>query len=122
MSIVQMDFNLEKEVVKYDLYNVFPTEIGAITLGSEEVGAIGEYTVTFAYSHYDVSQVNSNFTAEDITEALANIVQDTINDTIAGAKSLLEDALNPRIPSTDNTITRLSKTGSSWTEYLLGDK
>lgn len=53
-KVYQLDFDLKKKTAEYTLYNCFPISIGEVTLGSDQVGAVGEYTVTFAYSDFIV--------------------------------------------------------------------
>lgn len=50
--IEQYDFDGMTPTAIYEVFNVFPTKVDAPTYAHESVGSIGEFTVTFACSHY----------------------------------------------------------------------
>lgn len=50
--IEQWDFDGMKPMAMYEIFNVFPIKVDAPTYSYDAVGQIGEFTVTFAYSHY----------------------------------------------------------------------
>lgn len=53
----------------YELYDAFPTDLGAIDLSYDTVDAIQEFTVTFQYHHMEaggVSEAGTNATDPDI--------------------------------------------------------
>lgn len=65
-NVYQLNFDMTKKVAVYHLKNCYPINISDITLGSAEVGSIGEFNVTFAYSHFtiqnDAAVANPDYT------------------------------------------------------------
>lgn len=59
ISLYQINFEESEQTAKYTIYNVFPTEIGAITLDSESP-EIETFTVTFAFSNFDLDTIKGS--------------------------------------------------------------
>lgn len=59
ISLYQINFEETEQTAKYTIYNVFPTEIGAITLDSESP-ELETFTVTFAFSHFDLDTMKGS--------------------------------------------------------------
>lgn len=53
-SAIVEQLNREGNVVRsYELYNLFPKEIGSVELGFDQVDTVSEFTVTFAYTYFE---------------------------------------------------------------------
>jgi hypothetical protein len=125
MEVIQMSFDMSEELVKYTLYNVFPISVSQVSLGSENVGAIGEYTVNFAFTHFDVEDLKSNFGIDSIANEIISEVQNFANDTIEMAKKSLSNSIDIDFSHTnkkiENFASSLKSAGESWSDRLLGD-
>lgn len=53
MSVVQLD-SLEKPVAVYTFKNVFPMEIGEVSVGADTIDTLQEFEVTFSFSSWIV--------------------------------------------------------------------
>lgn len=53
MSVVQLD-SLEKPVAVYTFKNVFPMEIGEVSVGADTIDTLQEFDVTFSFSSWIV--------------------------------------------------------------------
>lgn len=53
MSVVQLD-SLEKPVAVYTFKNVFPSEIGEVSVGADTIDTLQEFDVTFSFSSWIV--------------------------------------------------------------------
>ena len=51
IKVAQLNFDNTQKTAEYIFHNCYPTAISDITTDASSVGAILEYTVTFAYSH-----------------------------------------------------------------------
>ena len=54
----QRNFDGDEVTAVYEIFNVFPIDVSAITYDYSSVGTLGEFTVTFAYSHYVLWSAN----------------------------------------------------------------
>lgn len=52
-KIHQLDTSDNSTMAEYQFYNMFPINIGEVELSSESTDTITEFTVEFAYSHYE---------------------------------------------------------------------
>jgi hypothetical protein len=53
-SAIVEQLNREGNVVRsYELYNLFPKEVGTVELGFDQVDTVSEFTVTFAYTYFE---------------------------------------------------------------------
>jgi hypothetical protein len=59
ITIVQLDFDGSQSTAIYTLYNAFPKNITQIDIDYSEVGKILEFSVEFAYSHFDMQVVKA---------------------------------------------------------------
>lgn len=82
MFISQLNYEMDKEMVKYSFYNAFPIEISQIDLSSESINAISEYSVTFAYTHYEIENIGGMLNSSEIADKITGFVQDTVNTVI----------------------------------------
>lgn len=48
----QRDFDGDRPTAIYEIFNVFPTEVSAVSWDYSNIGAVQEFTVTFACSHF----------------------------------------------------------------------
>lgn len=98
ISIFQQDFSDTKQTVKYVLHNCFPTEVSSIQLSAEGPGNLLEFSVTFAFSYFDLLNVKGeegNF--------IENFIG-SIKDQITNAGSQIVGALNDRLNSEINAF------------------
>jgi len=56
LQVHQLNFDADKETAMYTFQNVFPITVSAITMDSSLRDTLTEFTVTFAYSYYDVTK------------------------------------------------------------------
>jgi len=61
LNVKQINFDGDKSVAVYTLFNCFPISVSDVTLGSDQVGSIGEFTVSFSFSHFTVQSKTENF-------------------------------------------------------------
>lgn len=59
--VQQLNFDMNTTVADYTLYNCYPISVSDVTLGSDQVGAIGEYTVSFSFSHFMIQSKTAPF-------------------------------------------------------------
>jgi len=52
MIITQLDFNDTRATAKYTIHNAFPISVSSVATDANNTGAISEFAVSFAYSHY----------------------------------------------------------------------
>jgi hypothetical protein len=67
IKVSQLDFDLKLKTAEYIFHNCYPTQVSSVTVDSSQVGAILEYSVTFAYSHllvYNAENDKYNFSQE----------------------------------------------------------
>lgn len=124
MGISQLNFEMDKEVCNYVLYNVFPTNISNIQTSSDALGALLEYNVTFTYTHYDIYDGDNTLNAKDIAELVRNKVQGIINDAISSVADMISDTeivrdIDSVIGGINSTIgTNLPKIGTNLKNFL----
>jgi hypothetical protein len=107
IMLLQRNFDNSQITAEYNLFNAFPTEISNIEYSAESVGQIQEFTVTFAYSFYDMKVVKGtegNFIDQYINKAIGDIQSAVIggfefvgqqaDDAIGAMASKIESALN----------------------------
>jgi len=61
LIVKQLNFDMDKSVADYTLYNCYPTAVGDVSVASDSVGTILEYSVTFSYSHFIVQSKSTAF-------------------------------------------------------------
>jgi len=54
ITLTQMDFHNKEDRISYRFYNTFPTRITGSAAGSDSIDTIGEFSVAFAFSHYEI--------------------------------------------------------------------
>lgn len=107
IHLFQRNFDNTQITAQYYLHNVFPTEISAVEYSAESLGQVQEFTVTFAYSYYEMAVVKGdagNFIdqfvdraiqlGEDILEGGLATVGDLAADAIGGSAAKLKAALD----------------------------
>lgn len=75
IKITPLDINDETEIYTYTLHNVHPIYLQSITLDDTMTANIGEFTCSFAFSHYSIES----------SKSLLDVVGGAV---ISGAKSL----------------------------------
>lgn len=111
--LYQLNFDGDQRTVKYELFNVFPIEVSPIQYSYETVGTIQEFTVTFAYSHFSMSNMKGkegNF----IDEIVGGLIASTKNSIKAGA-STLGDSINKFV--SDNVGDSISKQNTAFSGF-----
>jgi hypothetical protein len=89
MGVSQLNFEMDKEVCNYLLYNVYPIEISDVELGADNQGSMLEYTVTFNYTHYDIYEGDQTLNSSDFANIIKDTTQGIINDAAQAAKDAL---------------------------------
>jgi hypothetical protein len=85
LMVNQLNYEMDQEIVSFIFFNVFPISISDISLDASEVANVGEFTVTFAYSHYMVQNIRSGYNADEIAEKIGSAIQGALNK---GVKAL----------------------------------
>lgn len=84
--IHQFNFDGSNVTATCILHNVFPTEISSVQYDYESIGKVQEFTVTFAYSHYNTLLVDSS--------TGKNLVDKLVDSFKAGATGLASKLLS----------------------------
>jgi hypothetical protein len=61
LSVKQLNFDMDKSTAEYTLYNCYPSAVGDVTISSDTVGQVLEYTVTFSFSHFIIQSKSESF-------------------------------------------------------------
>lgn len=91
ISLYQINFEESEQTAKYTIYNVFPTEVGAISLDSE-TGELITFTVTFAYSHFDLDVLKGE--AGNFVGGFMSQLKDASANMITNIAGMLSSELN----------------------------
>lgn len=95
VKLYQTSFEDDQNTAVYTLYNVFPTEISELEYSADNVAAVQEFTVTFAYSHYNLGTsrgINGNFVDETVAKVrggLENAAKDVLNQVAGGINNAI---------------------------------
>jgi len=93
MMVYQKNFEGTQDTSTYVLYNAFPTAVSSVTLDAESVGTITEFTVTFAYSHYQsfvVKGPNGNF-VDDLVDKFKSGVSSAISEVKSSVSDFFDN-------------------------------
>jgi hypothetical protein len=82
VRLYQRDFNDIANTAEYVLYNVFPVEVSELEYSADSRGQIQEFTVTFAYSHYELRTVAAP--AGNFVDEAVGRVQEEVQDRVQG--------------------------------------
>lgn len=107
MAVSQLNFEMDSTVCNYVLHNVYPVEMSQVEVASDSVSTMLEYTVTFAYTHYDVYEGEATLNANDIAELIRSTAQGFANDAIGAATKQLKDT--EFIKSVDSRLGELNE-------------
>ena len=118
MSIYQLDYELKKQTAVNTFFNVFPIEVSEIELNSESVSQVQTFSVKFAYSHFQVTTIDSKFmSANDIADKIKSMIQDTLNsiaNSVMGAvKSTIGGTIDSLVGNTKSALGGISNKLSS---------
>jgi len=91
IKLTQLNFEGDLDTVSYIFYNVFPKEVSAFGLGADTISAIGEFTVEFVFSHYEIEKKEEGTNANSIANDILGKIQDTANDIVDSAMGYLAD-------------------------------
>lgn len=127
IHIFQRNFDNTQITAQYWLVNAFPIEVSAVEYSAESLGQIQEFTVTFAYSHYEMNVVKGsegNFIDEFIDNALAKF-SGVVDSAMGSLTDLADDAVGAAAAQlsalTDNLISGFSgstETASKTSEQI----
>lgn len=110
IAIYQESFDESQNSCKYILRNCFPIEVSPLELSAEGPGNLEEFTVTFAYSHYDIEVLkgeSGNF-VDSFMSKLKNGSSDLISSLVGKAYGEISNFLNASgINALADTITSL---------------
>lgn len=115
ITLYQKNFDNDQDTALYKLYNVFPTEVSTVEYSSESLGQIQEFTVTFAYSHYNSAVIKGgagNFIDDLIDKGMA-VVGDTIDDLMNAAGEVVNSALTTGKENISDLLNSLTSNGKS---------
>lgn len=93
--LFQRNFDNTQITAEYYLYNVFPIEISPVEASADAVGQVQEFSVTFAYSYYEMGVVKGdagNFIDKYVDKAIAT-AQGAIDEGLASINKLSDDAV-----------------------------
>ena len=92
LRLYQKNFDGDRNLAEYTVYNVFPISVNALNYNSESVTQVQEFTVTFSYSHYDLSVLkgkDDNFIDEYVKKG-----KEAFGKMVDGAMEASRDKLN----------------------------
>lgn len=109
ISIYQLDFEMSKDCVVYTMMNVFPTNVGEVSVQYDGLNQIETFTVEFAYTHFEINTISGEgLTSSEVTSLIKNTIQNTINsvtntlkDAVFGA---LDDLVSPVLHSVSDSF------------------
>lgn len=118
INIYQKDFDDKTETAKYELYNVFPTEVSAVQYDYSASGQIQEFTVIFAYSHFGVSTVKGQ--AGNFIDTIMGKLQGAAQSVVSGALTAVGNSINSFVSdAVGNTLNELNDWANGLsTDYL----
>lgn len=106
LKIMQMDFDGTQQTAVYELFNVFPKNVSLVNVDYSALGEVLEFTVSFAYSHYNLYTVKSadgsfiDTMKSNLMESVTNFTQnikDQITDTIASGIKTVSETIKDNI-------------------------
>lgn len=121
VHLFQRNFDNSQITAQYYLRNVFPIAISDVTYSADAVGQVQEFTVTFAYSYYEMNVVkgkDGNFVDQfvDKAEALIQSGVDGILDVVGGFAA---DAIGAGAKQVESLFTNPSGFFSSASETAV---
>jgi len=105
INLHQRDFDDSTNTSEYNLYNVFPIEVSPVQASYEAVGTIQEFTVTFAYSYFQMKTVKGS--AGNFIDILVGKYKDAGSSFIGEKTLALGKSINDM--ASDNTGDTLNK-------------
>lgn len=105
IHIDQLNFDLDAQTTKYSIYNVFPIAVTQVDTDYTAVGSILEFTVTFAYTHFETNaQKKEKNIIDQIVDLGKNKIEQEIDDLKEKVTSTLEGYLKEKITALDNAF------------------
>lgn len=116
IAIYQESFDESQNSCRYILKNCFPIEVSPIELSAEGPGSLEEFTVTFAYSHYELEVLkgeSGNF-VDSFMSKLKSGSSDLISSLVGAAYGEISSFLDASgINALADTITSIPQSALS---------
>lgn len=87
LAIAQLNFEADRTTAIYNLYNAFPKSVSSVEVNYESIGTILEFTVEFAYSHFDSIADDTNVIG--IVAGIRGAINGFVNDITGAFKDKL---------------------------------
>lgn len=117
IKIYQQNFNDTQATAEYTLHNVFPVEISPVQISAENPGSVLEFSVTFSYSHYTLSILDS--TSGTLVDKFISTLKSGVSTVIADALDGITGIVDKGLETLDASLSDLIAKGEQEFEDLL---
>lgn len=90
LIIQQLDFNEKDTTGKYVFRYAFPTNISELSYGSDKLGEVLEFTVTFTFTFFEIGEYKSNIKPQKIIHPDQGLIPLEAPDKLNSYKSITE--------------------------------